>query len=337
MSGNTNKMMSHIEKQNNERKKAILSSRKVALITKSEAWEFAEMEYKKYAGSIDTIKPDDIADIINAYTKMQKEQQHYNMINGQERISNAGIVQLKPRVWFYMTLAPKYPVQFGGSLFEGNYIPVPVYFVSKVGFVDYPESPTPFQERLWIKGEPVQEPEPGEKKPGKLFNFISKRILRDVESFFNKIKVYQPDYRKRNELQIIDIPLYHQVVTDYKNARILSKVVAAFENLKKQLKKDEVWLLEMAAIAFYYSILTYDEKEFIKNVLDLTEDKKDDKQGKDHKPDDATHDSKRKLVEEIQITVLEYTGIDFNNERDKMNDFYKQMFTHPAKSLFEYE
>jgi hypothetical protein len=330
--------------QENTLKKNILASRTLKILTSTPAWAFVEKEVKNSSCPENDITPDDLIGLFNKYFEMQRNSFIYNMAEGVRFIDdNTGLPDYHLYYWLDMNLNAYCQPEFNGILCFSNYYSLPTMIKSESGVSDVLNSRVNAPEPLaslclnWKaeRSGPADAP-----RKNKLLRFISTWGARDLERFMNGINLPKFDYSKAMNLNIKESPLFWRMFDDFKNEAGFGDLMCNFMEFKKILKS-HTFLMEVVAIAFYHSLATLDEHQFLVKAASLnfsgSNSQPQDGEKKEGGEGEGENNEIKNFIDIIRQTTVAFIDIDPVSQISAMNNYYQKMFSYPAKELSEYD
>ncbi|WP_237931611.1 hypothetical protein [Buttiauxella sp. S19-1] len=315
-------------------KKNILASRAFKTLTNTDAWSFVENELQRSTCHEQLIDPLGMAQVFNKYFQMQWNQCCYNMVDGERLIDGyTGMPDYQLHYWLDNTLNAYCQTQHNGLITANNYYAIPRIIVENAGISNANSCviPAPLGS-LWKDHISEKRGEAIAPKKKKLIRFVSSWDISKLERFVNNIQIQKTDYSRPLNLITREFPLFNLIFNDFEKSSELKDVFANLKEFKKRLKT-HTYLLEVIAIAFYYSLVTMDEDNFLFKIRALKFTTVDAETGKEMEDKAAI----KKVIDITKCAMMAFTNIDPASSLDEMNEFYQTIFTYPAKPLFEYD
>lgn len=320
--------------QEQAHRKNILASRIFKILTGTLAWSFVENELQRSVCHEKLIDPLSMAKVFNKYFQMQKNQHCYNMIDGERIIdSYTGMPDFRLHYWIDTTLNAYCHTQHNGLIRPENYFAVPRVIVANAGISDGRNCrfDAPLGD-LWAENVAAQKGEVGSPKKKNLLRYVSGWDVHKLERFIDNVELHKPDYSRPMSLIMEDLPLFNFILKSFEKVVELKDVIGNLIELRKRLKT-HVYLLEVMSIAFYYSLVTVDEDNFLFKIKTIKFVTIDGKTG------DEVEDKEivKRVIDITRSSIMTFINIDPASNLEEMNEFYQSMFTYPAKPLFEYD
>lgn len=339
-----NKTSHSLTIQENTLKKNILASRTLKILTSTPAWTFVEKEVKNSSCPENDITPDDLIGLFNKYFEMQRNSFIYNMAEGLRFTDdNTGLPDYHLYYWLDMTLNAYCQPEFNGILCFSNYYSLPTMIKSDSGVSDVLNSRVNAPEPLaslclnWKaeRSGPADAP-----RKNKLLRFISNWSARDLERFMNGIQLPKFDYSKAMNLNMKESPLFWRMFDDFKNEAEFGDLMCNFMEFNTNLKS-HTFLLEVVAIAFYHSLATLDEHQFLVKAANLnfsgSNSQPQDEEKKEGEDEKEENSEIKNFIDIIRQTIIAFIKIDPVNQMPAMNSYYLKMFSYQPKELTEYD